>query len=293
MPNYGVLEYAPGNGIDPPSLQFSAVRLEDGRVLYSEVVRAGRGGVDVRLRNSRDGRWRITGAYFVEGAGDAILPNLAPGDYRIEFLDSVLSEALQGPIEFSVRDGQVQVVEGAFRPKDPGATAIVFYDGFFADSLGEYEVIDQGTLDAPSDWHIQGGQLRQNGNIYDQLGDGSGLPLDRFGTMLVRRGLEVGDGLYSWGYQGLTFDDLIVRGPEAALLISSIRIGDGAVVIEAMAGNGVEAPELDHAEQVLNPIWTALDTNTYTVTRAGELYRFRVQLSAGEGSRYFRLRAAP
>jgi hypothetical protein len=72
------------------------------------------------------------------------------------------------------RQGTVTVAGQTFTVTQAGSQ-VVFSDDFSSGSLAGWTVVDQGTIDAPSNWQIASGELRQTSNIYSNSGDPGGI----------------------------------------------------------------------------------------------------------------------
>jgi hypothetical protein len=59
-------------------------------------------------------------------------------------------------------------------PPPPPPGGVLFADDFASGSLANWTIVDEGTIDKPSNWQVSGGVLYQKSNIYG--GDGTGLP---------------------------------------------------------------------------------------------------------------------
>lgn len=182
--NYGTLDYAPATASAPPTLTFRGWA-DGGEELYSEVIQAGRGEIEVQADPATS--WRLTGAHRFEGTGDTVLPWATPGTYTVEWLPAVPDPAgPPAPDTQTLADGQAIT----FVAPPPSGPTPTFFDGFDADEdlSATWTVVDQGEGDTTSDWHLDAGAVVETGNCYDV--DKDEATVEKRGTFLWAQGVS-------------------------------------------------------------------------------------------------------
>ncbi len=189
--NYGVLEYTPATQNTQATLKLEARNFNDDSLVYTETMNAGCGELQLNMVNDPQASWTITGDYYREGSGTTHLPYLSPGDYTISFTYGTTPVDI-APIDFTIEDGQVTNLTPVVSSES--GISIIGSDDFSSSTAADYDTVDQGTVSAPSVWEISGGQLLQRSNIYDQNGSSDGYPIEKLGSMFIRKGNMGCDG---------------------------------------------------------------------------------------------------
>lgn len=168
--NFGLVEYDPSAQM----LTFEAIN-DDGDVIYSEVIRAGSGRIEVESTSGAPIKFRLcadgefvacdgnpaneepcTHVFF--GSAPTTYEYAVPGPYRIEWSPPPGEEL---PDE----DGCLEAGETLTFSAEVAPRTLPWSDDFSSDEA--WQIVDEGRTEAPSNWSLGGGTFNQTSNIYD------------------------------------------------------------------------------------------------------------------------------
>jgi len=186
--NYGLLDYAAG---PPATLTFTAWG-EDAELLYTEVVREGRGSIQIQP-SVPAAQWTLGGAHIFAGKGAVTLPWATPGDYTIAWQSASGGKPPPPPQTLTLNDGGTITFVGDYDTATDGAT---FVESFESGKLAPiWTIINQGVDDNTPSWSVTAGAATETGNAYDKnLGEEV---VPKLGTFLWAEQADFGQGTFS------------------------------------------------------------------------------------------------
>ena len=125
------------------------------------------------------GDYHLNGPHYYHNRGGLTLPDITPGNYRINFTPDPGIVHVPNDIEVQIPAGSTVSIGGRWR-EIPGPK-VLFADAFNAPLKG-YTVLDETTTTGPSAWLPSGGWLLQASRIGGSVGSADS---DRPGTMLI------------------------------------------------------------------------------------------------------------
>ncbi len=179
--NYGLVRVDPTRTPATMTVEFHGKH----GLLHAETFEAQ--GAPVRIVVTSD----ITESGFVvqgettrlaSGGREVILPRVEAGAHRFDFRPRTRVDGIPASISLGSLPGTVIEVATRWRDAEPTANAVLLAADF-EDAKPQFEIVDEGTRDAPSSWIVEGGVLRQLSDI----GDGNPAPgaPEKRGTMAI------------------------------------------------------------------------------------------------------------